>query len=173
MDKVKEVEIIRTQFATWFKKNFPGGKVEQSCFYHAVFTHAYLKGLNLGRVLISAGSFSYPRIDLDKDDGISATHFSYTFEPTSQHTVECLKNNSMPEMHMWVTLPDQGEIVDLTTRYVKHQCLKAANLKWLASSEPPDFIWCKEKELPEGVVYEPHPHAVALVKRFFELTWGK
>lgn len=165
LDKAKEVSTIRKDLNEWYKRFNLKLKEEQSCFYQAIFTHQHLKTLNLGRVLISAGSLSYPRIDLKKDDGKIATHFSYIFDPNVYEV------DSMQEMHVWVQLPDRLEIVDITTRYLKSQCENLAKMPWLAP-EPPDFLWCKVNELPEGVHYEPHKKAVQLVQEYFKRTWN-
>jgi hypothetical protein len=169
MNKAQEVAKIRKDFHEWHAKFMPDLKFERSCFYQAVFTSQHLKTLNLGRVLIAAGSMSYPRIDMSKDDGIMATHYSYVFEPYSLDTIASIENNMMPEMHVWVTLPDQGEIVDITTCYLKELCENHAGIKWLAP-DPPDFIW--SRTLPEHVYYTPDPKAVLLIPYFFKLTWG-
>jgi hypothetical protein len=171
IDKPAIVADIRGQFADWLKKWKLKADLFMMCFYFAVFTHGHLKEMGkFGRCLISAGSFSIPRMNLADDDGVVATHFGYTFTP-DQKAMEEVQNDRMPEMHCWVQLPDCQEIVDLSTCYVKSQCKKLAGLDWLAPN-PPDFVWHHPFQLPAGITYKPDPHAVALVQYFFKTTWG-
>jgi hypothetical protein len=170
MNKKKIVANIRQNFEKWRKINMPNANPARMCMYQAVFTHSYLKSMgSLGRVLISAGSHAFPRIDLKDDDGVVHTHFSYIFDPNK--VSEAIKTNTLPEVHVWVQLPDRGEIVDITTRYLKEQCETLSGLKWLAP-DPPDFLWLSPNDLPEGVAYEPDMNACMLIEHFCKLTWG-
>jgi hypothetical protein len=171
MVKQEIVAEIRRQFHQWLNKWMPNADPSMMCFYLAVFTHGHLKEMNIfGKCLISAGSFSIPRMNLEDDDGIVGTHFGYVFTP-NRAAIEAVENNRMPEMHCWVQLPDRQEIVDLSTCYAKEQCKKLTGLDWL-TNDPPDFIWHNINELPAGVIYKPDPYAVALVQYFFKMTWG-
>lgn len=171
MDKAKIVADIRREFDEWCLKYDFKGDPAQSCFYQAVFAHSHLKNLGtFGRCLISAGTFSIPRINLRDDDGITGTHFSYVFTPDAI-AMQAVEEDRMPEMHVWVTLPDRQEVVDLTTRYCKVQCERTTGLKWTAP-DPPDFVWHHINQLPRGIEYTPSREAIAVVQYFFKKTWG-
>jgi hypothetical protein len=169
INKAKIVADIRREFAEWRKKWDFKGNPAKACFYHAVFTHGHLKNLGLfNKVLISAGTFSIVRLAVD--DGISPTHFSYTFTP-DRAAMEAVENDRMPEMHCWVTIPETQEVVDLTTCYLKDQCKELTGLDWKAP-DPPDYVWHHIDSLPCGIEYTPSREAVALVQYFFQRTWG-
>lgn len=171
IDKPAIVADIRSQFAGWLKKWKPDADPAKLCFYLAVFTHGHLKEMGkFGRCLISAGTFRIPRINLADDDGVVATHFGYTFTP-DEAAMEALKAERMPEIHCWVQLPDQQEIVDLSTCYAKKQCKSLTGLDWLAP-DPPDYVWHHPHELPAGIEYHPTPEAVAVARYFIQSTWG-
>ena len=174
MKKDAIVAEIRRQFDEWRLKWMPDLRVHTSCFYHAVFAASYLKENHpgwIGRVLISGGSASFQRVRPEMDDGVIGTHFSYVFEPRSADTLLRLCRDSMPEMHVWVQLPDRREILDLTTCYLKKQCIETAGLPWL-NDDPPDYFWGTPEELPFGWRYTAQPEASVVVAHFYKKTWG-
>jgi hypothetical protein len=72
-----------------------------------------------------------------------------------------LKLGLLPEIHVWVGLPDQNELLDFATKFLPEQ---AANegLAW-RTSHPPNFLWCGPSELPEGVLYKPVLDAIGFI----------
>ena len=103
----------------------------------------------------------WPRIRMEDDDGVVHTHFSYEWEPDSAATNQAMLDDRMPEMHVWVGLPDKQIIIDLTTRFLPAQCRQTAGLEWLAPP-PPDYLWCHINDLPRGVYYLAEIGAVQL-----------
>lgn len=104
--------------------------------------------------ILQAGSLSWPLVTPDDDDGVTATHFSYVWEPDSPVTRAMLNARLMPEMHVWAALPrrgHRGQIVDLTTCFLRGEA-ERRGLRWTAPP-PPDYLWCGWTEMPPGVVY--------------------
>lgn len=150
----------------WKTKCAPETDLSKSCFFWAVLTHAKLKEHGF-KALISAGSMMWPMAQSDYDD----THFSYVWSPDEPQSKAALASGGMPEMHCWVQLPFEQEIVDLTTCYLKKQCETVYGKPWRAA-DPPDYVWCKLADLPPGVIYEPHIDAVNLVAKMVNNLWG-
>jgi hypothetical protein len=116
------------------------------------------------RAVIQAGSFSWPIVPEDLDDGVSPTHFSYVWEPESTVSRQRFRDGLIPEMHIWVGLPETQEIVDLTTCFLPELVVQAG-LKWRTPAPPP-FLWVTQDELPERVLYKPDKLAIALALHF-------
>lgn len=172
MDKALIVADIRHKVRNWQQKNMPDLDLSKACFYYHVLAQEMLRQ-HLGtetRILVSAGSFSFPRINLALDDGFIDTHFSYMWNAKDPRTIDAISRNEMPEMHIWLAMPDRGEIFDITTCYLRSNCEIITGNKWLAPN-PPDFIWCRLEDLPPGVVYKPDPTAVQYVIKMIKYTW--
>lgn len=131
------------------------GRIEAACFYWAL--EAALALHRTGRrVCVQAGSLQWP--SLAEDDGVSPTHFAYMWEPDSETTLVRVAAGQMPEVHCWVALPDDGELVDLSTKYLPAQAARLG-VPWTAPP-PPDYLWATAAEVPEGVLYAPDPGAI-------------
>ena len=113
------------------------------------------------RALIQAGSMSWPIVLPGQDDGKTATHFSYEWSPWREESQAALKLGLLPEIHVWVGLPEQNELLDFSTKFLPEQAAKEG-LVWRIP-RPPDFLWCGPSELPEGVLYKPDFAAIAFI----------
>jgi hypothetical protein len=112
------------------------------------------------RPVIQAGTASWPRLKLpEEDDGVIATHFSYQWSPDEPPSFLAMLNDMLPEMHVWVALPDRNEVIDFTTGYLPEQCEFVSGMEWTAPNPPP-FVWCKADRLPPHTVYQPHIDAI-------------
>lgn len=151
---VQEIEAKLTE-AGWHRPD--------ACLYWAAETTRELSRRGL-RALIQAGTLMWPRVLPEQDDGVSPTHFSYVWEPNSMTTRNLILAGMLPEMHIWVGLPDSNEIVDLTTKFLPVQCQRLIKYDW-PGIKPPDYLWTNAKELPEGVIYEPDIKAIVLALR--------
>ncbi len=97
--------------------------------------------------------------------GGSCLHWSTTLagSPWREESQAELKLSLLPEIHVWVGLPDSKEIVDFSTKYFP-QHAAAEGLEW-RTAPPPDFLWCG----PADVVYTPNLDAIAsILKRILE-----
>jgi hypothetical protein len=72
-----------------------------------------------------------------------------------------LKLGLLPEIHVWVGLPDQNELLDFATKFLPEQAAKEG-LVW-RTPPPPDFLWCGPSELSEGVLYKPNLDAIGFI----------
>lgn len=137
------------------KRPMAGG----ACLWWAYFGIKAIKSVNPSvRAIVQAGSASFRRVPVELDDGVSSTHFSYVYTPGARPPrPECL-----PEMHVWIALPDMGEIVDFSTGRLAELCEKTCGDKWL-SPPPPDYVWANANSTPDGFVYIPNIYAISLV----------
>ena len=108
------------------------------------------------RALIQGGTMCWPRVTPEQDDGVSSTHFSYVWEPDSKTSRFALAFGALPEIHVWVGIPETNEIVDLTTGKFPEACPVLLGEPWLGP-RPPDYLW--QKGCPERVVYEANQEA--------------
>lgn len=141
------------------------------CVFHAVAVALELAGQG-ERPVIQAGTFNWPIVPEGEDDGVSPTHYSYEWSPGDARSAEALAKGGMPEMHVWVGLPDLdgGTLVDNTTRYLP-QNVRAAGLE-LRTAEPPECLWATADTLPARVRYLCVPQAVLLALRFGDVARG-
>lgn len=156
----EKLEIYRatsTRYRQWYA-DAPehGGR----CFYWSLTLMGAL--LQRGyRALIQAGSMSWPIVPPGQDDGKAATHFSYEWSPWREESQAALKLGLLPEIHVWVGLPDQNELLDFATKFLPEQAAQEG-LAW-RTAPPPDFLWCGPSELPEGVRYQPDLYATGFI----------
>lgn len=137
---------------------------EKACLYWAKLTVKVLKEHGI-RGVLQAGSLSWPIIRPEEDDGKCSTHFSYMWEPYTAITIQRIREDVLPEMHVWVGIPATGELVDITTRYLKQQCQETAGLPW-RGDEPPDYLWDKAPQIPDKVFYEVDNKATLLAMHY-------
>lgn len=100
------------------------------------------------RTMLQAGSTQWPMVAPEEDDGVSATHFSYQWEPNSLATRVNLAQVAFPEMHVWLGYRDRGHdglIIDATTGSWSKRA-RLAGHNWTAK-EPPRFLWADLQEL--------------------------
>lgn len=146
------VKEIRECMTKWYA----GDHIHAACLYWAGMTCYWIRTRYRVRAIIQAGSMSWPCVD--KDDGMSPTHFSYVFDPDDPASRAALRSGQMPEMHVWAAIPTDKTIIDLTTCYLIQQAKHRANIEWTAPM-PPDHLWCRADDLPPGVLYRPAPEA--------------
>lgn len=140
------VKAIRKAMA----ENYRGDNIELACLSWADMTERFLRMAGY-RTCIQAGSAFYKRVPGDPalwphDD----SHFSYVWDGSvsSMQVADLLLNGGhLPEMHVWVALPDSMEIIDLTTCYVASNCERLTGLKFLADPLP-DYYWRTPDYLP-------------------------
>lgn len=68
--------------------------------------------------------------------------FSFMFEPEHPVSVWARAASKLPEMHIWVALPESREIVDITTGNLPKELQHRLQLEW-KSEPPPDFLWSR------------------------------
>ena len=135
-------------------------RVEAGCLYWAdtVVNQLAARGIS---AIIQAGSLMWPRIRPEQDDGVSPTHFSYVWDAHSPLTMSRVRQRLLPEMHVWAAIPMANEIIDLTTKFLPHQCKQIIGYDW-PGDLPPDYLWATVAELPAGVIYDPSIEAIAV-----------
>jgi hypothetical protein len=165
--RAKAIDRIERRIATL--ENRPG-----LCLYYAHHTVSVLWQAGY-KAVIQAGSFSWPRMLREHDDGIVDTHFSYEWSPHDPASALSVAFGNLPEIHVWVGLVEEQEIVDFTTRHIKAAAV-AMNLPW-TNSAPPRYLWTPTQQLPDWVSYRPDPqatiYACTLLKRLFNPAYLK
>jgi len=156
-EKLAIYQATSTRYRQWYaNQEEHGGR----CLYWSLTLMGVLLQ-NGYRALIQAGSMSWPIVPPGQDDGKSPTHFSYEWSPWREESQAALKLGLLPEIHVWVGLPDQNELLDFTTKFLPEQAAKEG-LIWRTPA-PPDFLWCGPSELPEGVLYKPNLNAIGFI----------
>ena len=127
------------------------------------------------KAVIQAGSLQWPRINKEQDDGVVNTHFGYEWSPQDSASALSVAMGNLPEMHVWVGIVDQQEIVDFTTRHLK-SAAATLGMDWTAA-DPPKYLWCPAKQPPDWVMYRPNReasiYACTILKRLFNPAYLK
>lgn len=124
------------------------------CFYYTKYIIDILKRYGYNAVP-QAGSMQWRR--LKEDDGVCATHFSYMWNPATPISTISMALGQLPEMHCWVGLIDEQEVVDFSTRHLK-SAAAAIGMEWTAE-DPPQYLWCAVGDIPESAYYIPNREA--------------
>ena len=154
--KRQAVEAVRARMT-----GCEGADLRAACLFWAGHTCDVLCERGL-RPVLQAGTMMWRFCAPELDDGIGPTHFGYAWEPESLPSLAARAAGRLPEMHVWVGLPETQEIVDLTTCYLPEQARAIAGFSWSAPP-PPDYLWAPA--LPEGAVFEPNREATLLADR--------
>jgi len=142
-------EQARRNLIEWYGED----KVEAgSCLFWAQVAMRTLERAGLRRVL-QAGDLQWQMVPRELDDGVSPTHFSYIWSETRSTVIP--PEGHLPEIHVWVGLPDSGEIVDFSTGTFKKLAIERHGLRWLGP-DPPKFLWGVP---PDGTIYRPYREA--------------
>ncbi len=134
-----------------------------ACLYYATTAAMKLSKVLGERCILQAGTAKWPRIDMATDDGRMNTHFSYVFDPDDIGNLMNMAQGLMPEMHCWVAFPRTQEILDVTAGWQKAQCEELAGMIWTAPP-PPDYIWERVDQMPDGVVYSADAVATTIAR---------
>ena len=144
------------------------------CLYYAHHTLSILWRHGF-QAVVQAGSLQWPRIRKEEDDGVVNTHFAYEWSPQTPESAMSVALGNLPEMHVWVGIVDQQELVDFTTRHLK-TAAAALDMAWTAT-DPPAYLWCSANQTPDRVVYRPNRdasiYACVLLKRLFAPAYLK
>jgi hypothetical protein len=70
------------------------------------------------RAILQVGSMSWHILPSDQDNGNKPTHFSYEWSPWRPESQVALKLGLLPEIHIWIGLPDENELVDFSTKWL-------------------------------------------------------
>jgi hypothetical protein len=155
-----------------------GGDPAAACLYYALAAAEALAARG-ERPVLQAGTHLWRCVASADDDGVSPTHVGYVWDPSDAASAAALELGLMPEMHVWVALPDRREVVDLTTRHLPERA-RRLGLRW-TEPQPPDYLWAGVADLPDGARLLPDGRAVAWVLRNMEragadrarvLSWG-
>lgn len=148
---------------TIMTKGFVSENNPRVCIYWACAVGVALLE-NKIRGVVQAGSASWPFIEMENDDGISATNYSYVWDKNAGtcvvNVMTILHTVLMPELHAWVGIPETQEVIDPTTRFLKNN-VKAAGFEWKRKQDPPQYFW--DHKLPANTIYEVCPVATRYV----------
>jgi hypothetical protein len=127
------------------------------CGMNILIRHGY-------RAVLQAGTMMW---QVKEQSAAGDTHFGYEWSPHEKFSQEQLALGNLPEMHMWIALPDRNEIVDFSTGSLKKICEERHGLKW-EMPDPPQFVWCQPEELRQYglIAYWPNLHAIGFAWNF-------
>jgi hypothetical protein len=126
------------------------------CLYYARETIMVLSRHGY-KAVVQAGSLQWPCLRPEDDDGIISTHFAYMWSPGDPASAFSVALGNLPEIHCWVGLVNEQEIVDFSVRYLK-RAAATHKVKWTAA-DPPQYLWCAANEIPDDVRYIPNREA--------------
>lgn len=109
------------------------------------------------KAVIQAGSLQWPCLRPEDDDGVISTHFAYMWSPGNLTSAFSVALGNLPEMHCWVGLLEEQEIVDFSIRHLK-AAATASGVNWTAA-DPPPYLWCSVNDIPDDVRYIPNREA--------------
>ena len=114
--------------------------------------------------VLQAGSSNWPLLPRHLDDGVSSTHFGYVFEADVAKVR--FAQGWLPEVHVWVVVPETETLIDMTTAYQPAQCRKMIGKEFHPESVPPPYFWDKFDRLPDWWRYKADAVAIAMMHAF-------
>lgn len=158
---VAEKDQIVLSARSFLDKIWPQLPKHKGCLYasYCIAGEIYKRyGLN---AMIQAGSMSWPLMDIEEAKKMDTpSHFSYLWSPNSFPSILAISMGRLPEMHTWVAVKEWQEIIDIQTCYFPIACKEATGYDM--AIQPPDYIWCNPKDLPDHTFYEPDISAMKL-----------
>lgn len=116
--------------------------------------------------IVQAGTCYWPRLpiyqiesDADKDP-----NHQYGFKWNGEYTPEDIHQmmlGNLPEMHIWIALPELKEIVDFSVHGFPDHCKQYLGLDW-PGPKPPKYFWAAAGEIHHYVNYEPNQLATII-----------
>jgi len=170
MNTTTDRELLVNRIRGYFKRRYTGDDPARACLYWAQATTEVITVKTGQRCIIQAGTLNWPIVTVEQDDGVSPTHLSFEWNPdhiASKFARDCGK---MPEMHVWAAIPDTGEIIDMTTRFLP-QIANTFKLVW-RGPQPPEYFWGTSEELPDDRIrYAANMPAIRLALAMIEASW--
>ena len=162
--KETDKRIIDALVCATMRECFPDGWRQRCVFASQAGARLITEALGV-RAILQAGTMFWPKTQVD--DGKSDTHFGYEFQVDQFDAgVRQVLAGTMPEIHVWIALPEEKVIVDFSTRWMPDNC-RTLGQEW-PGEHPPPFLWAGADDLPSGVLYKPHAKAIALALLMLE-----
>jgi len=158
-------DVLVREAREFFARKFPDIPEHAGCLFLAV-SMIEVARRHGRRLVLQAGTASWRRVRPDQDDGVSATHFSYEWEPWSEQTHQRIADGLLPEMHVWVADPETQEMIDISSKYFPRQCMEMLGVDW-PGDLPPDYLWMKAGTVQESCRYIPYEEATIVAMQFF------
>lgn len=144
----------------------PSLRPERSCLLSALLGAVLLQRRGQHAVLQAGSAYWHYKAE---DDG-GTTHYSYVFDPKHPRSAQRLAEGRLPEVHCWIGLPRDKEIIDITTRHLPALVQEALNVPW-TTPQPPDFFWGNMEDLPAGWHYDCTVPAIETVLKLAFNYW--
>lgn len=160
IDKAQIYREVFDQYREWYGEEH---MKQGACFYWTLTGLGVLLRHGI-RGCLQAGTFAWPIIPFDEDDGKleTASHFCYEYEFNAEKERLAFAGKYFPEIHIWIGLPDTQEIVDFSTKFLPHLVTTKHGLPW-RTPPPPDYIWHTKAQMPERVLYRVQEQACRFV----------
>lgn len=115
---------------------------------------------------IQAGSAHFPIVRPDQDDGTSATHWGFEWEPGHPKSIKQRAADLLPEMHCWLALIETNEVIDFST-HTFPDVARTMGFFWKCEP-PPDFIWGTADKIPARFYYHANWDAIKFLHDFIK-----
>jgi hypothetical protein len=114
------------------------------------------------RATPQAGKAYWPRLHLEHCGGPDPDEaFGFEGNLDSPASRAALADGDLPEIHVWVGLPDSQELLDFSTGDWPGLCQQFLGKDW-PGPKPPRYFWASASQgLPAGVCYLPSEAAIA------------
>lgn len=117
------------------------------------------------RLELRAGSCYWPMVP-NPGPGVKDALFGYLWLGGRHPDVRrALREDRMPELHVWAVEVATGSVVDLSTGLFPAHA-RTLHLGHWTGDAPPAWVWAPVDELPTGVAYEEDPEALIVARRF-------
>jgi hypothetical protein len=150
-----------------FKERHPDVEPHRACIYLTRIGLEVIRQHTSHRAVVQAGTMQWEVVPRHLDDGVMGTHLAFKWSPREFNSVMNMAAGGIPEMHVWIALPERNEIVDFSTGTFP-AFAQTLGVKWL-SPPPPDFLWQDVGQAAaEGHFYEPNGAATELAWRIIQ-----
>lgn len=112
------------------------------------------------KALPLAGSATWPRLPAEEmpEDNAMFSYFWQTDHPQTKLAMQGIfldqegrpGSIALPEIHIWLGIPETREIIDFTTGYLPLACKQTTGMDW-PGPKPPLYFW--GRELPDNWEY--------------------
>jgi hypothetical protein len=162
MNKDQIFQEVRQLFVSWYGEHLAD---KGACLYWTQCGMRVFKKHGR-RAVLQAGTMLWQVLN-DITIPEVPTHFGYQWDPCDEFSQEQMKRGLLPEIHIWIALPDENQIVDFSTGSFKKLCMEQHGLPW-ETPDPPEYFWGSPEELAQlgQIAYWPNRQAIDFAWRF-------
>lgn len=169
-DKHQRDFIYRQVSDAAFRKWGPDIANGSMCFQWMECGLVYLRSQNV-RAIPACGNAAFQLCEI-KDGETRETHLSFEWQGDAENARAVpVKGEPLPEMHCYIWLPNEKQIVDFSTKYLPRFAEKIG-FTFDPGFEPPDYHWGDPNRLAPRAIYIPNIDATKLAMQFMRQQKG-